>query len=57
LRVWDADGTFRVLYIARLEDAVYVLRAFQKKTQATTQHDIGVARRRLKALIDSGKKL
>jgi phage-related protein len=57
LRIWDSDGTFRILYIARLQDAVYVLRAFQKKTQATAQRDIEIARKRLKALIDARIKL
>jgi len=50
LRIWEGEGTFRVIYIARLKDAVYVLHAFEKKTQATAQRDIGVARERLKAL-------
>lgn len=31
IRVWDDAGTFRVIYTARLADAVYVLPAFQKK--------------------------
>jgi phage-related protein len=37
LRVWDATGTFRVIYTARRAEAVYVLHAFQKKRQATSQ--------------------
>lgn len=37
LRVWDATGAYRVVYTARLADAVYVLHAFQKKTQATLE--------------------
>ncbi len=32
IRVWDEMGTFRIIYTARLADAVYVLHAFQKKT-------------------------
>ena len=32
LRIWDESGTFRVMYVAKLEDAVYVLHCFQKKT-------------------------
>lgn len=32
IRVWDDSGTHRVIYTARLADAVYVLHAFQKKT-------------------------
>ncbi len=30
-----AHGAFRVIYVAKLTDAVYVLHAFQKKTQQT----------------------
>jgi phage-related protein len=36
-----------VIYTARLRDAVYVLHAFQKKTQATSKRDVDVARQRL----------
>ena len=50
LRIWETEGTFRVIYYARLQDAVYVLHAFQKKTQATGQRDTEIARRRFKAL-------
>ena len=45
IRVWDDAGTFRVIYTARLADAIYVLHAFQKKTQATSQRDIDTAGR------------
>ena len=51
LRVWDEAGTFRVVYVAKLADAVYVLHCFQKKTQQTAQRDIELARRRFKALM------
>lgn len=37
IRVRDERGAYRVIYTARLADAVYVLHAFQKKTQATAQ--------------------
>jgi phage-related protein len=46
LRVWDDAGTFRVIYTARLADAIYVLHAFQKKTQATPKRDIDIAKAR-----------
>ena len=39
-------GEWRVLYVARFADAVYVLHAFQKKTQKTSRQDIDLARRR-----------
>ncbi|WP_366146147.1 type II toxin-antitoxin system RelE/ParE family toxin [Paraburkholderia sp.] len=41
----------RVVYTARIADAVYVLHAFQKKTQATSQRDIDVAKTRFNELI------
>lgn len=43
IRVWDDTGTYRVIYTARLADAVYVLHAFQKKTQTTSRRDIDLA--------------
>jgi phage-related protein len=46
IRVWDASGTYRVIYTARMEIAVYVLHAFQKKTQQTSKRDIDLARER-----------
>jgi len=51
LRVWDDSGTYRVIYTARLADAVYVLHAFQKKTQATARRDVELARKRYTDLI------
>lgn len=51
IRVWDESGTYRVIYTARLKDSVYVLHAFQKKTQATSQRDLDVARRRFQQLM------
>ena len=46
IRVRDDSGIYRVIYTARLADAVYVLHAFQKKTQATAKRDIDLARER-----------
>jgi phage-related protein len=43
----------RVFYIARFPEAVYVLHAFEKKTQQTSPRDIETARRRLAAVIAS----
>ena len=47
IRIWEDSGTYRVIFTARLRDAVYVLHAFQKKTQATSKRDLDVARQRL----------
>lgn len=46
LRVWDGSGTYRVVYIARFAEAVYVLHAFQKKARARSERDIELARAR-----------
>ena len=51
LRIWDEAGTFRVVYLAKLADAVYVLHCFQKKTQQTAKRDIDLAKKRLKDLM------
>lgn len=51
IRVWDDAGTFRVVYTARWGDAVVVLHAFQKKTQATSKRDIETAKARFAQLV------
>lgn len=43
-------GEWRIIYVAKFEDAVHVLHSFQKKTQKTNQHDIEIARRRYKQI-------
>ena len=50
IRVRDAAGAFRVLYVARLADAVYVLHCFQKKTQKTSKPDLELAGKRYRDL-------
>lgn len=48
IRIREASGAFRIVYLATLEDRVLVLHAFQKKTQATPKKDIELAIQRLK---------
>lgn len=50
IRVRDANGAFRVIYVAKFSDAIYVLHAFQKKTQKTTKGDLELAARRYKLI-------
>ena len=50
IRVKCQSGAFRIIYVAKFEDAIYVLHAFQKKTQKTSQQDIDLAKKRLKEL-------
>jgi len=44
------EGQYRVIYVAKIDNAVHVLHAFQKKTQKTRKQDIEIARRRLKVI-------
>ena len=43
-------GEWRIIYVANIRDAIYVLHAFQKKTQKTSQRDIELARKRYKQI-------
>ncbi len=46
------QGEWRVIYVAKLSDAVYVLHAFQKKSQKTSRRDIDLARTRYKQIVE-----
>ena len=46
-----AEGAFRVIYVAKFEEAVYILHCFQKKSQKTRQADIDMAKTRYQAMI------
>ena len=50
LRIRDASGAFRVLYVAKFADTIYVLHCFQKKTQTTAKTDIDLATKRYRDL-------
>ncbi len=51
IRIRDADGAFRVIYVAKFADAVYVLHCFQKKTEKTNKADIELAGKRYRDLL------
>ena len=52
IRVHDGGATqFRVVYIARFAEAVYVLHAFQKRTEATPRRNLDIARARYSQLL------
>ena len=55
IRVWDDSGTYRIVYTARIADAVYVLHAFQKKTKATSRRDVDIAKERFAKLMRDRK--
>lgn len=43
IRIFDAAGAFRVIYVEKFTDAVYVLHCFQKKTTKSSERDLLVA--------------
>ena len=52
----NEDGAFRIIYIAKFEEAVYVLHAFQKKTQKTPKKDIDLAHKRYQTIVEERAK-
>lgn len=46
IRVREASGAFRVIYVVKFSDAVHVLHAFEKKTTKTARADVDLARKR-----------
>ncbi len=46
-----AGGAFRVIYVAKFSEAIYVLHAFQKKSRKTDRRDIELSRRRYRELL------
>jgi phage-related protein len=51
IRIRDATGAFRVIYVAKFAEAVFVLHCFQKKTEQTSKPDIALATRRYRELL------
>lgn len=47
IRIREDGNQYRVIYVARLADAIHVLHAFEKKTQRTSKRDLDLARERL----------
>jgi phage-related protein len=50
IRIRDADGAYRMIYVATFADAIHVLHAFQKRSQKTAQRDLDLAMTRLRQL-------
>jgi phage-related protein len=56
IRIRDIAGAFRVVYVAKFADAVYVLHCFQKKTPKTSKTDLDLAESRYRDLLkEQGK--
>jgi phage-related protein len=50
------QGEWRVIYVAKFSEAVYVLHAFHKKTQKTRSEDIELAAKRYKKLVNAHER-
>lgn len=51
IRIRDAAGAFKVVYVAKFTDAIYVLHCFQKKTMKTSKTDLDLAESRYRDLL------
>jgi len=56
IRIRDAGGIYRVMYVAKFEEAIYVLHCFQKKTQVTSRQDKAIATARYRAVVSARKE-
>jgi phage-related protein len=52
IRVKESNGIYRVMYVAKFVEAIYVLHCFQKQSQATSLHDRNIAEARYRAVIN-----
>jgi phage-related protein len=50
IRISENSGIFRIIYVVNIGASVYVLHAFRKKTQKTSQRDIRLAKTRFNAI-------
>ena len=51
IRVRDERAAYRVFYVAKFEEAVYVLHVFQKRSQKTAQPDLDLGKSRYADLL------
>lgn len=55
IRIRDESGAFRVFYVAKFEEAVYILHCFRKRTQVTSRKDKDIAEARYRAVVQTQK--
>ena len=51
-----AENEYRVIYVAKFAEAIYILHAFTKKSQETAQRDIEIAAKRYRELAGQRKQ-
>ncbi len=52
IRIKEKEGVYRIIYAAKIQDRIYVLHAFQKKTQKTRKQDVDIAKVRYSAVLN-----
>ena len=50
MRISEGGNLFRVMYVAKFSEKIYVLHSFKKKSQKTSSQDINIAKTRYKAI-------
>ena len=55
IRIKDNQGIYRVIYVTKYSNTVFVLHAFKKKSQKTTRKDLDVAKRILQQMIQESR--
>ncbi len=55
IRISDEGNAFRIMYIAKFSEKIYVLHSFQKKSQKTRSKDIEIAKARFNAVLKEEK--
>lgn len=52
VRLRGSSGAYRILYIARFEQAVYILHCFVKKSRRTSEYDKRIAKARFQSVLE-----
>ena len=55
IRIRDTNGIYRVMYVAKFKETIYVLHCFQKKTKTTTKRDKEITKTRYRGVINKRK--
>lgn len=50
IRIWESEGTYRVIYVSKYEEAVYVLHAFSKKSDSIPKETLETIKSRYKSM-------
>ena len=56
IRIGEASAIYRMMYVAKFEEAIYVLNCFQKQTQVTSKQDRAIAAARCRAVVNVRKE-